>query len=171
MKSFNVLPAAIRRRDAADVRYLLKIHSQMFLTAEVCKLPFASRPPPLPAAVLLNFKYLQFSVAPQCSSGLNGGPALCSPAAPHPSQTRGACTGRRGPGTFCPSPALDHHPTGPSSCWWLCAPRSIVITAQFHSSARSHYRAKHLFTRRSRPVSHLPPPPSSPDHQPTSGLS
>lgn len=95
LKSFNILPAAIRRWDAADVRYLLKIHSQMFLTAKVCKLPFASRSPPLPAAVLLNFKYLQSSVAPQCSSGLNGGPALalCSPAAPHPSNIRGAFTG------------------------------------------------------------------------------
>lgn len=67
----------------------------MFLTAKVCKLPFASRPPPLPAAVLLNFKYLQFSVASRCSSGLNGGPALalCSPAAPHPSNVHGAFTG------------------------------------------------------------------------------
>lgn len=126
LKSFNVLPAAFRRCDAADVRYLLKIHSQMFLTAEVCKLPFASRPPPLPAALLLNFKYLQFSVASQCSSGLNGGPALalCSPAAPHPSNIPGAFTGSvfasvEGPGTFCPSLSLDHRPTGPSSCSWF----------------------------------------------------
>lgn len=81
-KPFSGFPAAILCWDGPDVRYLPLIHSQMFLMAHVCKLPFASRwSTPVPTD---NFQYLHFSVASKGSSGFSGEWAL----APCPSEER-----------------------------------------------------------------------------------